>query len=223
MHEIVVRNGVLQLQPPLKNAKAHWIRIFQNQGSVILNLKRLESSRYDEFQQLREVKHSTTYANLWSRLDETLLNNMLKSITSEMDRVSTYVTTWLRYQALFDMDASSVYTKLGTDVVTWHDLLVDQYRSRATFDTSQTQRRFGAVTIDYRSVQEKVNLKYDAWHKDLLYRFGDTLGEQMRNFQKEIKSLRQQLEKQHLDRSTAELVSVVTLIQSIRKAMPERT
>jgi len=223
VHEIVVRNGVLQLSPPLKNAKAYWIKCFQNHGSKILNLKRLESSRYDEFQNDSiTTTTTTTYGNLWSRLDMSVLDNMLETISSEMSRVSQYVRVWLEYQALWDMDASSVYTRLGSDVVSWHDLLVDQYRSRATFDTSQTSRRFGAVTIDYRAVQEKVNLKYDAWHKDLLYRFGDTLGEQMRNFQKEIKSLRQQLEKQHLDRSTAELVSVVTLIQSARRAMPER-
>ena len=41
---------------------------------------------------------------------------------------------------------------------------------------------FGPVEIHYGKVQQKVNLKYDSWHREILSRFGSLLGENMQDF-----------------------------------------
>ena len=104
----------------------------------------------------------------------------------------------------------------------WHELLTDQYRSRRTFDTSQMRQRFGGVVVDYRTVQEKVSMKYDFWHKEILYRFGNLLSDKMAAFRKDIVALREQLERQRFDKSTEELVGFVTLMQTVQGAVAER-
>ena len=43
-------------------------------------------------------------------------------------------------------------------------------------------RLFGPVEIHYGKVQQKVNLKYDSWHREILSRFGTLLGENMQDF-----------------------------------------
>ena len=55
-------------------------------------------------------------------------------------------------------------------------------KSRKTIDTTDTVRTFGPVEIHYGKVQQKVTLKYDSWHKEILSRFGGLLGENMHEF-----------------------------------------
>ena len=43
-------------------------------------------------------------------------------------------------------------------------------------------KTFGPVEIHYGKVQQKVTLKYDSWHKEILSRFGGLLGENMHEF-----------------------------------------
>ena len=60
--------------------------------------------------------------------------------------------------------------------------LVTCRKSRKTIDTTDTVRTFGPVEIHYGKVQQKVTLKYDSWHKEILSRFGGLLGENMHEF-----------------------------------------
>lgn len=43
-------------------------------------------------------------------------------------------------------------------------------------------KKFGPIEIHYGKVQQKVNLKYDSWHREILSRFGSLLGENMQDF-----------------------------------------
>ncbi len=47
-------------------------------------------------------------------------------------------------------------------------------------------RSFGPVEIHYGKVQQKVTLKYDSWHREILSRFGGLLGENMQDFHSNI-------------------------------------
>ena len=49
-------------------------------------------------------------------------------------------------------------------------------------DTTETMKQFGPVEIHYGKVQQKVNLKYDSWHREILSRFGSMLGDNMLDF-----------------------------------------
>lgn len=65
-----------------------------------------------------------------------------------------------------------------TYVITFFQgLLVEIRRRRATFDTIENRRQFGPVVVLYAKVQAKVNLKYDSWHKEVLSRFGQLIGQ----------------------------------------------
>lgn len=69
-------------------------------------------------------------------------------------------------------------------------------KSRTTFDTSDTRREYGPVVIDFARVQSKVALKYDAWHKEVLGKFGALLGGEMVQFHGQLAKSRTQLEQQ---------------------------
>lgn len=65
-------------------------------------------------------------------------------------------------------------------------LLQDIKQCRTTFDTSDTRRSFGPIVVDYAKVQSKVSLKYDSWHKDVLSKFGQLLGQEMTQFHAQV-------------------------------------
>ena len=66
-------------------------------------------------------------------------------------------------------------------------LLQDIKQCRTTFDTSDTRRSFGPIVVDYNKVQSKVSLKYDSWHKDVLSKFGQLLGQEMTQFHGQVR------------------------------------
>ena len=101
----------------------------------------------------------------------------------------------------------------------WQQLLEEIKQNRITFDNSETEIHFGAVVIDYKAVQAKVNHKYDQWHRDILNKFGSKLGDTMRTFNLSINSARMQLEKQSLESSSSDVTVFVTEIQELKKNM----
>jgi len=62
------------------------------------------------------------------------------------------VNTWLGYQALWDTQSSDIFKELGSDIEKWQQLLNEIKKGRATFDNSETEISFGAITVDYRAV-----------------------------------------------------------------------
>ena len=59
-------------------------------------------------------------------------------------------------------------------------------KSRKTIDTTDAVKSFGPVEIHYGKVQQKVTLKYDSWHREILSRFGTLLGDDMHDFHNTI-------------------------------------
>ncbi len=117
-----------------------------------------------------------------TRIGEGDLRKAYDTIEERLREVKEYVGIWLQYQALWDMEASSLYIRLGDDLFKWQRLLEEIKKSRRTFDNSESEKRFGCIVIQYGQVQSSVNHKYDLWHKDVLKKFGTKLADAMRIF-----------------------------------------
>lgn len=116
-------------------------------------------------------------------------------IEVRVQQLKTYVGKWLQFQSLWDLEAESVYARLGDDLAYWQQLLTEIKKTRATFDTSETQHLFGSVcVVNYEQVQTRVNAKYDAWQREILSRFGVKLGNAMKDMHATILKARNDLE-----------------------------
>lgn len=69
-----------------------------------------------------------------------------------------YVSAWLQYQSLWDMPVSTVRNRLGHDVSLWCQMLNEAKAARAVVESSNREKAFGPVIVDYSSVQAKVLL-----------------------------------------------------------------
>jgi dynein heavy chain 1 len=218
-HEIVIRNQVMQLQPPLEFARSSLIAQFNTWLSCVTSLPRLQSARYDagfSLQSYTQTEHNFRF--LLSKLPMGTLEAIFRMIEKNVSDASEYVQIWLQYQTLWDMDASVVYSRLGDSLETWRQMLLEIRRSRTTFDTSETQKEIGPIIVRYAQVQANVNNKYDYWHKDILSNYGQRFADQIKSFHSTISSARLELESLSIDSATTlECVSFVLKIQDVKQ------
>ncbi|KAL6068809.1 putative dyneins heavy chain [Balamuthia mandrillaris] len=223
-HEIVIRNQIIALDPPLEHAREHWVQQLSTWLANICDLSRPQSSRYDEGLVHKKDMHAAainTYRQLLARLPEGAMKQAYNTLEDKLREVEQYVQIWLQYQALWDMEASTLYSRLGDDLFTWQKVLEQIKRSRKTFDTSESEKSFGTVVIRYGQVQSNVNHKYDFWHKDVLKKFGIKLADSMKAFHSKISSSRVELEQHSVETdSTAEAVAFIIRVQEIKKCIP---
>lgn len=120
-------------------------------------------------------------------------------VESKVQQLKEYVSKWLQFQSLWDLEADYVFNRLGDSLASWQQLLTEIKKTRSTFDTSETQKTFVVCVIDYEQVQSRVNAKYDAWQRDILSRFGVKLGNAMKEMHAAILKARNELEHQSID------------------------
>ncbi|KAF9265453.1 dynein heavy chain [Marasmius fiardii PR-910] len=195
VHEIRIQNQVIFLDPPIEHARATWVRQLHDWIGVVCRLRRIQSSRYEIGLQMQGVSVSeATYISLLTRFTDDTLSRPFSLIELKIQMVKDYVSKWLQFQSLWDLEAEYVFSRLGDSLSHWQQLLTEIKKTRSTFDTSETQKSFGVVVIDYEQVQARVNAKYDAWQREILVRFGGKLGNVMREMHASILKARNELE-----------------------------
>ncbi|CDW96237.1 hypothetical protein [Sporisorium scitamineum] len=219
-HEVRIQNQVIFLDPPLENARASWFRQLHEVLSVVCCLTRVQSSRYEIGLQMRAKERvaEQDYTSLLTRFQDDSLTRPFVLIEAKLAEVGGYVSKWLQFQSLWDLESEHVFARLGDSLANWQQLLAEIRRTRATFDNSDTQRSFGICVIDYDQVQSKVNAKYDTWQRDILNRFGTKLGAAMREVHAAVAKARVELEQHSIEgSSTAQAVTFITFVQDLKR------
>ncbi|KAJ3331033.1 hypothetical protein HDU76_004259 [Blyttiomyces sp. JEL0837] len=220
VHEIRLRNQVMYLDPPLEYARMNWYSQFHSWLDIVCELRRIKSTSYEIGLSVEEAETNLTYRSLLSKLPANHLVSAYETLEAKIRQVSDYVSKWLQYQSLWDLESEFVYTKLGEDLAKWQQLVLEIKKARSTFDNSETERSFGSLVIDYDQVQSKVNAKYDQWQREILNRFGSKLGSSMRTFYSTLSKARGELEQQSVEgNTTAEAVAFISFVQDLKKKL----
>ncbi|XP_078728003.1 cytoplasmic dynein 1 heavy chain 1-like isoform X1 [Lampetra fluviatilis] len=218
--ELRIANQVIFVTPAVEEALYHLHQELSLWEHHILALPRIQSQRYqvgvhyditeDERCYRTALKHMPGGEGALCQANSAIINTCME--------VAKYVKEWLQYQSLWDMQPENVYGRLGEDLRLWQNMLHDIRQSRSTFDNAESSKEFGPVVVDYGRVQAKVNLKYDSWHKEVLSKFGQKLGQNMQDFHAQISKSRQELEQHSVDTaSTSDAVTFITFVQSLKR------
>ncbi|KAL7751554.1 dynein heavy chain [Sorochytrium milnesiophthora] len=218
VHEIRLRDQAMFLSPPLEAARAGWYRQLQDWLAVVCNLPRIQASRFEMDLQADYTYADLTFRHLLMSLPDGSLAAVYQLVETKLHEAQQYVKVWLQYQSLWDLEPQAVFARLGDDLSKWQQILLEIRRARSTFDTSQSEKSFGAIIIDYEQVQAKVNAKYDQWQRDVLTKFGAKLGQTMRDTYNTIAKSRHDLEHQSAEgASTADAVSFIIFVQELKR------
>ena len=216
VHEISMQNQLIFLTPPADFARAHWLAQLHDWLGIVCHLPKIVDSRYE-----MKIKLSSKIAPRFTYILGYCVDDLVTTYEQIEDRlveISQYVDKWLQYQSLWDLQTEQVYDQLGDDLARWLQLLQEIRNNRRTFDTSDSNQKFGLLTIEYEQVQMKVNAKYDSWQREILLQFAIRLGDRMRELSGEIEQARRDLEGQSLEASsTAQAVSFITVVQQCKR------
>ena len=131
-----------------------------------------------------ESEYRVTYKNLLNKFSNgvRLLEFALAAVDAQLNQAHEYIKVWLQFQSLWDLQPETLYNRLGSNLHTWIACLNEMSEFSRCFDTQETQKPFGPISVDYTKVQAKVNVKYDAWRNDVLSKFDLLLGSEQRDF-----------------------------------------
>ena len=215
--EVLMRNQVVYLEPPTEYARSSWLMQLHNYLGIACNLPMIKSSRYE----LKMDSKSSVTNMKFQRLPEQCspeLSAVYETIERRLAEIVAYIEKWFQFQSLWDLEPEMVYNTLGEDLGRWLQLLQEIRKTRETFDTSESSRKFGTLTIDYDQVQTKVTARYDQWQHEVRLRFAGLLGVRMHELHAEIERARRDLEGQSLEASsTAQAVSFITVVQQCKR------
>ncbi|KAL8732460.1 MAG: hypothetical protein Q9166_002673 [cf. Caloplaca sp. 2 TL-2023] len=217
-HEISMRNQFIYLDPPANYTRSNWLWELHEWLGVVSNQPLIVASRYEMQVGDSELRPSRPkFSHLPQRcIDD--LSLVYQTIEDRLHEIVGYVDKWLQFQSLWDLQSEQVIDSLGDDLASWLQLLQEIRKTRETFDTTDTSRSFGTVTLDYEQVQTKVNAKYDQWQHENLQHFGTRLGNRVREVHVELDQTRRELESASLEASsTAQAVAFITVVQQSKR------
>ncbi|CAO1601385.1 dynein heavy chain [Xanthoria calcicola] len=217
-HEISMRNQLIYLDPPANFTRTSWLSQLHEWLGVVCNQLLIVASRYEVQVGENKFKSSRpTFAHLPHEcMDD--LSSVYQVIEGKLLEIAEYVDKWLQFQSLWDLQSEQVIDALGEDLARWLQLLQEIRKTRETFDTTETSRSFGTVTVFYEQVQTRVNSKYDQWQHEILQQFGTRLGNRVREIHADLENACRELESASLEASsTAQAVAFITIVQQSKR------
>ena len=215
VHKISMENKSINLKPSIFEAREYWYAQLHQTMNIILNNRRLYSRNQDKSEQ--DIYKETTFRDIIPKIDSKILLGVYSALEKTFISCEEYVKTWSSYQVLWQIEPQFIFTKLGDDMEKWQQIMDGLRKGRKTFDNDKNEKVFGALVVDYSSVQDKVNNKYDYWHKEIMNQFAQRTNEGMIEFSKKVKSAKEILEKNSLESESGDIVAFITEISKVNK------
>ena len=215
VHKLKMENQTVFLEPSMFDAREYWYNQLHQSMGIILSNKRLYF-RADGQNKNEDIFKETTYRDIISKIDPKIILNVYSSLEKKFIECEEYVKTWLSYQVLWDIKPEKIYDRLGDDMDKWQQLMNELKQGRKTFDTGDSEKIFGAIIINYSSVQTKVSNKYDSWHKEIMNQFAQQTNEDLKQFNKNINEAKSVLENNALENASSDIVAFITEISQVK-------
>lgn len=213
--EIILKNQVIAVDPPVAFAKAIWYSQLSSWLDVVTSLPRLADTRQEGLTKRKDISlDPVSFEGVASELADGL-RAAQSHITRKAELVQGYVFKWLQFQSLWDLQVDQIWKLLGSDLIRWLQIIREVRKARSTFDTSSTRHILTHISIDFEQVQARVMAKYDSWQRDILAKFATILSDLMIKFYNVTSTTRRDLESKSLDTyTTASAVEFITAVQA---------
>ena len=224
--EIMLRNQQILAIPAIPTIRSIFLNALHDHIGIVCNLPKPKGGRYEVFDTITAKSshegdtdlHTETFNHLVSLIPPQIVADAYVAIEDHIKDASAFADQWFSYQILWDMQVSDVASIVGADVTRWRNILIEASEARATLDSSATIASFGPITVTFGKVQSQINLKYDAWQKELQSSFVSILGLGVSELHEKICKAKTTLEETTLDTaSTENVVLGVTYIQEVKQ------
>lgn len=193
VHELLIVNQRLSLRPQKEFATTKWIKHFHRTLGIVCNLPHLRADRYNNTTQ-KGTNGDTRFTGLLLQVEERMLQDAYRTIYETIGRMEEYVAGWLQYQSLWEISSPQVLRQVGDDIESWLKMLNEIRETSASLETSEHEKRFGPIFVDFGQVQLKVKSKYDQWRNDLVGEFAEKVRDRQTEFHRRLVQSRESLE-----------------------------
>lgn len=207
-HELQIQASI-SIEPPLQFHKYRSFGFFQEMIQVVLNQNLIvESPLYKPGSVT--LKDLTDDVNpIYSKFEL-----LLEKLSENFTEASKFVDSWFQYDTLWSFQSDDVYNDLSLE--TWMDLLEEIKKARQTFDTADSTKVIGSITIHYSDAKEKIAMKFTTWKREVFQRFSVFLHEQMSTINSQLNQSKKLLE--NLTLNLASIESTVELISALQSS-----
>ena len=213
-HTIKIVNNVLQVQPPIEDAKMTLGQDLQSLISMVVSQPKPKSDLGRDNDDDDEDETKNTFKSILNNINSDKIIQCYNKIEEITFAAAEYSHTWLSYQALYDMDLNVVFAELGDNIGRWKKLLIDMKSSAGSFDSTDMEKSFGPIVIHFGSVRNKVDTKYRDFRQQTFKALKDRLGNLLREFNAKATRGKHELEETSFDTSTTkEIVAAITNLQ----------
>eukprot|EP01062_Namystynia_karyoxenos_P055679 TRINITY_DN4670_c0_g1_i3.p1 TRINITY_DN4670_c0_g1~~TRINITY_DN4670_c0_g1_i3.p1 ORF type:complete len:4935 (+),score=2334.99 TRINITY_DN4670_c0_g1_i3:176-14806(+) len=220
--QIKISSRVMVLDPSLDAARREWTQRLQKVLAWVLSVPRLVATRFDiATDGDARGPEDSTYCGVLRKVDQRIVYEAFANIDTRCEDAFKYYEDWTKLQALWEMELDRTFELCGEDLNQWLTLLHDIRNSKTMMDSSETTKDFGAITVDYKSVQSKVAMKYDETSSKLMQRFSTLVGSSMRGFYDAVHEEREVLEKMDFSVDPQHMCRFLTRLPAIRKKHPK--
>lgn len=211
LHEIRLQNQLIFVEPPLETAHITLLEHMHEVIAIVCDRSIIRSSTLATATSgALAAKTFRTVLDLCSAQ----LQSLYDLVNKKMSEVYEYVSTWLHFQSLWNLQTENVANTLGDDLQKWIQLHQEMRTARSTFETSDSMKHFGLISVSFEHVLNKVNARYDVLQNDLLKQFVSKVGTRTSDALAAIEQARKELEGSSLDvASTLRAVKFITIVQ----------
>jgi dynein heavy chain 1 len=235
-HEILLQNQEIFLSPSLNQTKKSFLQDFQTYLIPVLSLTRLVSQRYQVFatEKQKQEENATTalkknYSSIMNKVPSEVLMKPYLVVEKKMTEADDYLKEWFQYQSLWDLSINDITNHLNNDFHLWERFLMDMKVARLAIDQGSRSsthghdgvKSFGPILISYKSIQMKINLKYDSWQKDCQLKFCHLLLQDSKAFYQDLVNMKNKLETINLDGTTRDAIIAVGYIIQVKNTIQE--
>ena len=220
-HSMKIENQEIFVDPPIENSRLFWLSHLQAYLTSIITLPKLRHfSKKSVTNIIREKQigksNENCFRELINQIPFELLNEAYNKVDDTLKNIQDFLKQWKTFESLWEINDKKIYEKLGNDNLKWQQLLqeIDKGQGKL-FNYLVNEKLFGPVVVFYKSLQARVNSKYEQLQKDILKEFANTLSKQKATFFSEIEIARNKL--QNLDMTDSDnVISAIELIREIR-------
>eukprot|EP00928_Gymnodinium_smaydae_P025254 TRINITY_DN20180_c0_g1_i4.p1 TRINITY_DN20180_c0_g1~~TRINITY_DN20180_c0_g1_i4.p1 ORF type:complete len:4280 (-),score=1133.62 TRINITY_DN20180_c0_g1_i4:296-13135(-) len=217
VHELSIQQQQLILNPQKEFASLKWTRHFHDTLGKVCNLPRLQAHKYESLAPVIP-EHESKHLNLMTHVDKGLINDAYASINRMIGKMEDFVKGWMQYQTLWEVSVQDLLERVGNSLAPWLQLLAEIKQTKSRLESSEYEKSFGPIIVDFRHAQVEVRRKYELWHMEILSEFGNKVQEFTSTFFKTISQARTNLE--GVD-PTGDLAAMCMQVLKIRSKVQE--
>jgi dynein heavy chain 1 len=217
--EVILLNSRIEIKPSLAEIRKYLTDQLNSYVAIACDLPKVQSQRYQVGLAREEAETITTYRKLAKHHPDGVfaMSKGYQAIEDLVYKVQVYSKRWIGLESLWNLEINHATKKFDT-IPVWV-AAVEQFKElKKIYETSETNKIFGPVKIDFASIKSQITLKHESFLKQLVSKFGQILGEGISDFFGSISKARTELESSSLEvASTSEAVNFITQVQNLKR------